>query len=852
MKKSVAVILALLTVFSLASFTVAWAEEPKGNENLVSNPGFETASDGFADGWSCFTLDGKPYAEIDTNKAFSGTSSAKISTQTGGNPWVRTEIRGLTPGATYEVSAMCVADIEAPGMGAGMLFKLEFYNSEEVSATTACGEHFSDSWPDSTNNLWQELNSVFEVPEGTKLAVLYCRMMYANGTAWFDDVEVKYAGDPEKYFFEIGDVFHYPYEEKGTATVKLADFFAGKPVETEGRVDFELRDGDKVLHSQMDIPFTDLYAVFTYDIGLLTEKQKPYTVYATAKWEGEEVTFEQNVYVFDRPTMLNDDGIIRIDGEPFNPIMAYHVTDFTWDKVAESGINVVQFGSGGASEAHLKECDRVLNILDENGMKALFVLYNNMKPAAHPDNKEFTKAIVERFKDDPRIFAWAVMDEPFAQTDQSVMGPLMEESYVLVRSIDSMHPVHIVDLTEHGAKYSDLYTNDAYAKEDNRSVSLRLKEITDHHKGDFQFQYLADTYKQNGVMQTEKGFRGSIYRSFEAGVKGIGYYAIYDAIGHDAGDVQTPLYELDLWEPFCKFNKTEVPVLFDIFVNGKYELFNLYDEESDAGEGDYWSTWTDGKVVYMIVHNRSTQKKTIEVPLTSANGLVSIGKHKIEQIGGPAVTPTGKDSLSFELDDQSVVLFKLTPMNTIKLDKLKESAFSDLAGYTWAEKEINALYAKNIVNAISDKLYGPGQNITRADFAMFLIRTLGLTSDSTELFADVPADAYYAKELATGKALGILKGVDATNYNPNAEISRQDMMTICYRGLTHVGKNKTSDNAVLEKFLDKASIADYATEAVRDMAGMEIVKGDPSGNVNPLGNTTRAEAAVIMNRILGL
>lgn len=849
MKKHFASLLALLLIFSVMSFVSAQADEPTEGENLVYNPGFETAGeDGLADGWACFTLDGKPYAEIDTEHVHSGKSSAKVSTKTGGNPWVRTEIRGLIPGAIYEASAWTMADIEAPGMSAGLLFKLEFYNSEEISATTSCGEHFSDRWPDSTNMLWAQRKTIFTVPEGTKLAVLYCRMMLANGTAWFDDVDVKFAGDPEKYSFEIGDVFHYPHEKVGTATVNLASFFIGKPVETEGRVDFELRDGDKILHSQMNTPFTDLQAIYTYDIGLLTEKQKPYTVYATARWRDEEVTYTQNVYVYDRPSMLSDDGIIRINGEPFNPIMAYHVKDFTWDKVSESGINVVQFGVGGYSEEHFKECDRILNILDENGMKALFVLYKNMKPAAHPDNFEFSKAIVERFKDDPRIFAWAVMDEPFAQTDVVEMGKLMEESYKLVRGIDSMHPVNITDLTHHGIKYCDIYTSDAYAKDDNRSVSLRLNEVRTYNKSEIHHQYLADTYKQNGVMQTEKGFRGSVYRAFEEGTKGIGYYAILDAIGHDSGDVVTPLYDLDLWDPFCRFNKNEVPVLYDIFVNNQYEKINEYRGE-DIAEGDYWSTWTDGKVVYMIVHNKSTISKTIEVPLKSANGLVSFGVKKVELIGGPAEIPSGTDSLSVELADQSVALFKITPSAPIDTAFLHQSPFPDLEGYDWAKADIEAMYADGVLNTVGDNLYGPGQNITRADFAMFLIRTLGLDAVKAENFADVDPNAYYAKELEIGRALGILKGVDGVNYNPDSEISRQDLMTICHRGMEFAKKKMEDNPSALDVFADKDIIAEYAREAVRLMAGSGIVKGDENGNVNPFGNATRAEAAVIMNRI---
>ena len=57
------------------------------------------------------------------------------------------------------------------------------------------------------------------------------------------------------------------------------------------------------------------------------------------------------------------------------------------------------------------------------------------------------------------------------------------------------------------------------------------------------------------------------------------------------------------------------------------------------------------------------------------------------------------------------------------------------------------------------------------------------------------------------------------------------------------------EKAELSDFSDKALIADYARDAVATMVGMGFVQGNADGTINPLGNTTRAEAAVIMHRI---
>ena len=76
------------------------------------------------------------------------------------------------------------------------------------------------------------------------------------------------------------------------------------------------------------------------------------------------------------------------------------------------------------------------------------------------------------------------------------------------------------------------------------------------------------------------------------------------------------------------------------------------------------------------------------------------------------------------------------------------------------------------------------------------------------------------------------------------EISRQDMMTLIARGMALKGKTSMSG------FSDVGSIASYAAESVEAMIANGLIEGNADGTINPLGNTTRAEAAVIMYRIL--
>ncbi len=75
---------------------------------------------------------------------------------------------------------------------------------------------------------------------------------------------------------------------------------------------------------------------------------------------------------------------------------------------------------------------------------------------------------------------------------------------------------------------------------------------------------------------------------------------------------------------------------------------------------------------------------------------------------------------------------------------------------------------------------------------------------------------YYAKKFAIGKALGILNGVGDNKYNPDAPISRQDLMVICTRSMKAV-KELNLDTNLLNVFSDAGLIADYAREGITEM-----------------------------------
>ncbi len=113
-------------------------------------------------------------------------------------------------------------------------------------------------------------------------------------------------------------------------------------------------------------------------------------------------------------------------------------------------------------------------------------------------------------------------------------------------------------------------------------------------------------------------------------------------------------------------------------------------------------------------------------------------------------------------------------------------------------------------------------------------------------FADVADDAYYADAVKWAKSLGIAQG-DGTNFNPSANMTREDAFTFLYRYLKEYGVSLTAAaEDTLSVFTDADQISSYAREAAAEFTASGIVDGY-GGKINPKGLLTRAEMCKILS-----
>lgn len=180
--------------------------------------------------------------------------------------------------------------------------------------------------------------------------------------------------------------------------------------------------------------------------------------------------------------------------------------------------------------------------------------------------------------------------------------------------------------------------------------------------------------------------------------------------------------------------------------------------------------------------------------------------------------------------------------------------FSDVANH-WAKDSINNMGSRMVVTGVGNKIYDPDRNMMRAEFAAIMVRALGL-EPGTGLsgFGDVNTANWYCGYIKTAASYGIIKGYDNGNFGPNDTITREQAMTMITRAMTitklSAGLNDSDISKLLSTFSDGASASAYAKESIAACLKTGITSGTSDTTISPQADITRAEVAVMVQRLL--
>ncbi|WP_182914147.1 glycerophosphodiester phosphodiesterase family protein [Paenibacillus sp. 1011MAR3C5] len=191
--------------------------------------------------------------------------------------------------------------------------------------------------------------------------------------------------------------------------------------------------------------------------------------------------------------------------------------------------------------------------------------------------------------------------------------------------------------------------------------------------------------------------------------------------------------------------------------------------------------------------------------------------------------------------------------NSIYLIAAYDKSFADTNGH-WAQQDIELAANKGLINGVSSDQFLPERSITRAEFASMLVRALGLadgTADRT--FSDVPADRWYARDVAAAVKAGVIKGYGDHTFRPEQLITREDQAAMLIRALTYAGASvpamEHAESLLQQQFKDADGIV-WAHEELAAAVKLGLLKGMQGDILQADRHSTRAQSAALLVRFL--
>lgn len=176
--------------------------------------------------------------------------------------------------------------------------------------------------------------------------------------------------------------------------------------------------------------------------------------------------------------------------------------------------------------------------------------------------------------------------------------------------------------------------------------------------------------------------------------------------------------------------------------------------------------------------------------------------------------------------------------------------FKDVKNH-WAKEYIEFAYVRDLFKGIGNGLFDPDGKMTRSMFVTVLGRLHGIdpAAYGESSFDDVRAGSWYSSFVQWASENKIVLGGGNGGFDPDREITRQEMCVMLERYARYAGLN-LSEIAEESASLDEDKISGWASDAVGFVRRTGLMRGDDRNYFNPQAPATRAEVATVFKRLI--
>ena len=174
--------------------------------------------------------------------------------------------------------------------------------------------------------------------------------------------------------------------------------------------------------------------------------------------------------------------------------------------------------------------------------------------------------------------------------------------------------------------------------------------------------------------------------------------------------------------------------------------------------------------------------------------------------------------------------------------------FSDIAPNAWYKDAIQYAYDNGLMTGVSATEFAPEATTTRAMIVSILARLENVTTAQAAGFADVN-DEWYATAVNWAANVGVVNGYEDGTFKPNTAITREQLAAILMNYAAYKGYD-VSARADLSHYSDADSISSWANDVLLWAVAEGLLTGVTDDTIAPQAHATRAQVAAILQRFL--
>ena len=240
---------------------------------------------------------------------------------------------------------------------------------------------------------------------------------------------------------------------------------------------------------------------------------------------------------------------------------------------------------------------------------------------------------------------------------------------------------------------------------------------------------------------------------------------------------------------------------------------------------------------------RASYNQTVTVTVTPDEGY---------QLASIAVTDRSGNTITLERGNANQYTFKM-PRGAVSIAVTFEeiapwtSPYVDVTAGDWFYGAVEYVVDNGLMTGTSSTTFEPDAQLTRGMMATVLWAMSGGPVVNYAMdYTDVSDGDWYAEAIRWATSTGVVTGMGDGTYEPNAPITREQMMVMLYAYAVRAGYDVDQGGMSAREFDDYGEISGWAVTAMEWAVNTGMIGGKPGNILDPGGNATRAEVATIL------